>query len=342
MSEDFQSLQPSPPPVELLPPKRKNLIPIIVGVLIAIVVIAGGFYFWQKGIFRVVKPSYSQTYRLVLEKISQSATIQINLPPNIDKSFAKNNIKFNPEIEGEWLAEKEGRWVVFAEDSAAGLPAPSENSDIILFKPKEKLNLNRYYAVELAMSDGGLIKSDFLAVEDPEIIAIFPKKDSEAPENSEITIVFNRPMVPLTTLGYLEEKEIPVEITPVTEGRFKWITTRNLQFIPKERLIRSSYYKIKINPGLISMDGLTVQGIEAGFITRKLRYLNLSEGLSVYNQPILIYFNQPVDLEKTKGEISLRDNTTGKEIPFIVEYENKAKSQKAEKDEIYGLFGGHG
>ena len=314
--------------------KPRNLIFLILIIGIA----ALGFYFWQKGISRMVKPSYSQTYRLVSEKVSQSAVIQINLPPNVDKSFAKNNIKFNPEIEGEWLAEKEGRWVVFAEDSAVGLPAPSENSDIILFKPKEKLNLNRYYAVELAMSDGGLVKSDFLAVEDPEITAIFPKKDSETPENSEITIVFNRPMVPLTTLGYLEEKEVPVEITPFTEGRFKWITTRNLQFIPKERLIRSSYYKVKINPGLISMDGLGIPGTETGFITRKLRYLNLSEGLTVYNQPISIYFNQPVDLEKTKGEISLRDNTTGKEIPFIVEYESKAKSQEVKKDEAYGLL----
>jgi len=335
-----QPSPPSPPSIQPLPSKRKNLIKIIVEVLIVIVVIAGGFYFWQKGMPKVPKPAYSQTYRLVPEKISQSAAITINLPPKVDKSFAQKNIKFDPEITGEWLVEKGGRWVVFAEDSDAKIPSPSENSNTILFKSKEKLNLNRYYAVELTMPDGGLVKSDFLAVEDPEIIAIFPKKDSEAPENSEITIVFNRPMVPLTTLGYLEEKEVPVEISPVTEGRFKWITTRNLQFIPKERLFRSSNYKVKIKSGLVSMDGLEVRGVENEFITRKLRYLNLTDGETIYNQPISIYFNQPVDLEKTKGEISLRDNTTGKEIPFIVEYKrkNETSTQAEDGSETYGFL----
>ncbi|NCT00204.1 hypothetical protein GW765_04490, partial [Candidatus Parcubacteria bacterium] len=100
-------------------------------------------------------------------------------------------------------------------------------------------------------------------------------------------------------LGHLEEKDVPVEITPYTEGRFKWITTRNLQFIPKERLQRSSNYTVKIKSGLLSMDGLEVKGQERKFITRPLRYFSLSKETTVYNQPISIYFNQPVDLERT-------------------------------------------
>jgi uncharacterized protein YfaS (alpha-2-macroglobulin family) len=298
-------------------------------VLIFIIIIAGfaGFYFCQKQIAKV--PGYSQTYRLVPEKISQSAAIRLYLPPQVDQSFAQTHIKFSPEIKGSWVSQnKLNKFFSFVKNlgfvSAASL---SEKSDTILFKPEERLKLNRYYLVELTMPNGDIIKADFLTVEDPEIIAIFPKKDSEAPEDSEITIIFNRPMVPLTTLGYLENKEMPVEITPETKGRFKWITTSNLQFIPEERLIRSSNYKVKVNQGLVSLDGLNVKETESQFITRKLRYLDITKGEVIYNQPISIYFNQPVDLEKTKKEITLIDKTTGKEIPFIAEYKKKTEEE---------------
>lgn len=287
-------------------------------ILIFLIIFGGisGFCFLKK---RAQKfPSYVETYRLVPEKISQSAIIKITLPPGFDKTFAKNHIKFEPEIKGKWI-EKEK----FLENA-------------IYFKPEEKLKLNHYYLVKLTTPDGGEIKADFLAVEDPEIVAIFPHENSESPEDTEITIVFNRPMVPLTTLGYLEAKNLPVEITPKTEGRFKWISTNVLQFIPKERLIRSSNYKVKINPGFVSMDGLAVNEKEIEFQTRKLRYLGATEGEILYNQPISIYFNQPVDLEKTKNEIVLINNETGEQIPFIAEYKIKSKEESVER-EIFGF-----
>lgn len=283
-----------------------------------------GFYFWEKEKFP--KPGYIEGYRLVPEKISQSAKIPIFLPPGIDKEYAKRNIKFEPEIKGNWV--KERGFFVFAAQN------------VIYFQPSEKLELNHHYLVQLTTPKGEILREEFLAVENPEIIAIFPKEGSEAPENSEITIVFNRPMVPLTTLGYFKEKEVPVEIFPKTEGHFKWITTKNLQFIPKERLKRSSNYTVKVKDGLVSMDGLPVKGKEIKFSTRHLRYLHLTEGKITYNQPISIYFNQPVDLEKTKKEIKLINDTTGKEVPFIAEYGKKTKEEEKsfEKEEVFGKF----
>ncbi len=274
---------------------------VLVPVLIFILIFTGSLYYILKGDY-AIKPTFAVTYRLTNEKISQSAPILLNLPEGINKETASKNIIFSPEIKGEWLASTE------------------ENR--LIFKPSEILTLNSYYLAELTTTEG-VIRSDFLAVEDPEIVAIFPHQDTESPETSEITIVFNRPMVPLTTLGYLEKKDVPVEITPTTEGRFKWITTSNLQFIPKERLFRSSRYIVIVKPGMVSMDGLEVKGKEVEFVTRKLRNLGITEGSIVYNQPISIYFNQPVDLEKTKKEITLVMQGTVKQIPFITEYGKK-------------------
>ena len=301
--------------------KSKKLI--ILGLLVIIGISAiGGFYFWKKRTQKYIKPTYRQVYRLVNEKISQSAPIVIYLPRKMNKQVAQKSIKFDPQIEGKWLH--------------------SENEKEIIFKPKNKLKLNRYYTVELALNqpEETTIKADFLVVEDPEIIAIFPKENSEVSENSEITIVFNRPMVPLTTLTELESRDVPVEITPVTEGKFKWVTTNTLQFIPKERLKRSSHYKVKVKSGLVSMDNLKVKGKERKFVTRRLKYLKLTQGDITYNQPISIYFNQPVDLEKTKKEIILRDLDTGEEIPFIAEYGSDSDWEKERDEEGGWIFGG--
>ncbi len=182
--------------------------------------------------------------------------------------------------------------------------------------------------------DSGRIYADFLVADDPAIVAIFPAKDSEAPENSEVTIIFNRPMVPLTTLGYLESKDIPVEITPAAAGRWKWITTKNLQFIPKERLQRSSNYKIIIKPGMISMDGLSLKEAESIFTTRHLRYTGISQEQIIYNRPLSVYFNQPIDLEKTKKEIILK-NSKRESIPFVAKYKKGEKSANQSVIEIY-------
>jgi hypothetical protein len=251
----------------------------------------------------------------VAEKISQSALVVINLPPNTNAAEAQKNVVFTPELKGQWVK--------------------SEKANQLIFQPLAKLNIDRYYSVALAVGDAGTIKADFLAVEDPKVIAIFPAADSETSEDSEITIIFNRPMVPLTTLGYLEGNALPIEITPDTEGRFKWITTRNLQFIPKNKLKKSSNYTVKIKAGLLSADGLPVSEFTSSFVTRKLRFVDARQGVTSYNEPVSFVFNQPVDLERMKSEISLRDTETGKDIPFIAEYATTS-AVKTKSGEVIG------
>ena len=304
-----------------VPAKRKRIFLFTLLALIGLGV--AGFLFWQWQFGGGEKPAYTQTYRLVPEKVSQSAAIPVSLPPGTDRETARENISFEPAIEGEWVDQPQQKtsWIPFLKTANAAGDTLSDEPAVLLFKSKEDLKLNRYYAVQLANFEGGVIKADFLAVENPAIVAVFPKEQSEAPEDSEITIVFSRPMVPLTTLGELEEKDIPVEITPATQGKFKWITTRNLQFIPAERLVRSSRYTVKIKEGFVSMDGLPLAGGEYQFTSRQLRYVRGSGGEQMFNRPISLHFNQPIDLGRTLSEISVRDNKTGQTVPFVAEFE---------------------
>lgn len=296
---------------------------IILSFFILVILLVGAllsyFYFHQKTVRVVEKeglvPEYRGTYELVGDKISGGANIVINLPPDTTQEEVREKIVFVPEIKGQWL--------------------DSGDEKKLLFDPEEKLEKGKYYTVILETVRGNIGK-DFLIDEDPEIVAVFPRENSETNEKSDITIIFNRPMVPLTTLDVNYENDIPVEIVPITPGKFKWISTKTLQFQPEETLIPSSNYKVSIKPGFISMDGLEVNVKDHNFQTRKLRYENVSMGEMVYNQPIYVKFNQDVDLDKTGSEIKLFRGDERKQIAFIAEYGTikKYNPLKKESDEI--------
>jgi len=206
------------------------------------------------------------------------------------------------------------------------------NYEYAEYKPDKALTEGLYYGVTLAVANGNELRADFLAAEDPRIDAIFPGNDMEAPEDSKISIVFNRPMAALSTADMMEPEDLPIEVTPQTEGKWKWISTNTLQFIPAAALKLSSNYKVKINSGLESLDGLAVAPAEGFFKTRNLRYLDAAAAGDnvVYNQPYRIYFNQPVDLEQTAAQIKVADAQTGKPVEYIAQYKKIDKKDAGE------------
>jgi alpha-2-macroglobulin len=304
--------------------ERKN---IIISLVVLACLITGFFVYYYFFFDKFSKIEYVEAYRLVPEKVSQSGLISIMLPPGVSESFAKNNIQFEPEIKGQW--KKETTETSFFLNSVF---AAEDEFVIIYFQPNEKLKLNHYYDVVLTTEKDEILKADFQAVDNPEILAIFPKEHSESSEFSEITIAFNRPMVPLTTLTENETKEIPVEIMPKTEGKWKWITTRNLQFTPTERLQRSSNYTVSVKSGMVSMDNVSLKGKIINFTTRRLRLNTITEGTIGFNKPIEIIFNQPVDLNKTVQHIEVYNKTTGKKVPFIAEYKEGKETLKSSSE----------
>lgn len=262
-------------------------------------------------------PPGGGVFALVPDSISQSAPIPIHLPAAIAVAQAKGAISFEPRIDGAWMEVK-------------GTP------DTLLFLPNKKLDIGKHYTVALSLSTVHL-KKDVLVDEDPRVASIFPGPNSEASETSAITIMFNRPMVPLTTLDMLDSKDVPVTIAPRTQGTFHWISTRSLQFVPQPRLKRSSTYTVSVKArAFISVDGLAVPGFTHTFTTRPVRYEYASQGQTLYAQPIRVIFNQPVDLEKTKAALSLVQTDTQKKVSFIANYgSHQVYNKKTKKQESF-------
>lgn len=239
---------------------------------------------------------FANVYSFVPEKVSKSAAIRIDVPDGVSDDEARGAIAFNPAIKGSWVEETE--------------------PGVLIYKPDEPLRPGVYYAVNMD-APSAQMSGDFYVDEDPAIQAIFPAGESH--EDTEITIMFNRPMVPLTTLATQEEMPLPVTIDPPTPGKFKWISTRNLQFIPESTLLPSSDYTVTVGEGLTSVDGLPVMGKTHAFTTRPLRYEYVSSGDLSFKAPITVAFNQPVDLAQTRNMIEVQANGGGR-TDIIVEY----------------------
>ena len=85
------------------------------------------------------------------------------------------------------------------------------------------------------------------AAEPLEVLRFSP--EGEIPVAPFLSITFNQPMVPLTTLGDLSAEEVPVQIEPALPGTWRWLGTKTLTFeydselidrLPKATLYRAS------------------------------------------------------------------------------------------------------
>lgn len=265
---------------------RRNILLII---LAAAIVLAGAVLAGRYLPVFSNNSGFLDDYLLLPDKVSKSASLRIRLPRGVAIKDAAWRVSFEPQIRGAWV-----------ENTGAGE---------LVFDPADPLPVGHRFVIQLNAPEAEL-KKEFLVEEDPKITAIFPGSGEEANEFSNITLVFSRPMVVLSSFKEMEAAAKRagemIEIQPKTPGRFRWVTSRNLQFEPEKRLRRASEYTLKVREGLRSAEDLPVPALTHIFKTRPLRQEAVSQASTLnFDEPIRIFFNQPIDLVRTEKEISL-------------------------------------
>jgi hypothetical protein len=83
--------------------------------------------------------------------------------------------------------------------------------------------------------------------------------EGEIPIAPFVSITFNQPMVPLTTLADLAEKDVPVKIEPSLPGTWRWLGTKTLTFEYDSELIdrlpKATEYRVTVPAGTKSLSG---------------------------------------------------------------------------------------
>ena len=128
-----------------------------------------------------------------------------------------------------------------------------------------------------------------------------PRGDTgSAGEAAEIVVVFDHPMAVLGAQPF-EDTESVLRFDPPLAGRFRWMGTRTLAFIPKERLPYATEIKAIVPAGLRSIDGYALkENYEWTFATARPRLVRMEPedgaGQRRLDSDILLVFNQPMDL----------------------------------------------
>jgi alpha-2-macroglobulin len=192
--------------------------------------------------------------------------------------------------------------------------------EVLIFAPFGELTRGAEYRFEIgetAKARNGLaMKGPFkLALKSIgflEVVQIIPAdntRDIEA--KAAITVIFNRPVVPLTPLEEQGTLPNPIEITPATTGTGMWINTSIYQF-KADNLTGGSNYTVRVPAGLTDVTGAVLaKDVTASFstISPSIIYIDVARfrdgGALLRDDAFMVTFSQPMDRESTERAIKL-------------------------------------
>lgn len=126
-----------------------------------------------------------------------------------------------------------------------------------------------------------------------------------------MTVAFNQPMIPLTSLENQRKIPVPVQISPKPAGKFKWLGTTVIGFEPEKRFPFSTRYVVKIPSGVKSASGKVLENDnQFVFETPRVKIINMKPYSYNYHvipeTALVLQFNQEVEPEHILAQSSLR------------------------------------
>lgn len=161
-----------------------------------------------------------------------------------------------------------------------------------------------------------------------EVVRHNPSADKDVVQS--VSVTFNQPIVPLTSLDALDAITPPLELSPKVPGKYRWLGTKTVSFVPDEPLPAATQFSARV-PG--TAKGMSGEPLGADFTwtfkTRLPRVLNVSpsnyERWAGRDTTIVLQYNQPVDAESVAKHLTI---TAGKKkVGFKI---------KAAKDGVTG------
>ncbi|MCB9420546.1 MAG: Ig-like domain-containing protein [Ardenticatenaceae bacterium] len=196
--------------------------------------------------------------------------------------------------------------------------------DTVIFTPRSDLKRQQTYNLRLAetaKSANGMALQDaanfqLQTVGYLEVSQVIPGDGvSGVQTDGAITVLFNRPVVPLVSSGQQANLPQPLTIKPAVTGKGEWVSTSIYRFVPDEGFAGATTYSVTVAAGLEDVVG----GVLADAYTWQFTTLQPSvvsiEPSNAATQvdpegPITITFNMPMDRSSTETAVSLRTQSS--------------------------------
>lgn len=194
----------------------------------------------------------------------------------------------------------------------------------VLFKPTGQFDRQTRYDVtiaESAKSAAGLVAEmpfafRFQTVGFLEVSQVLPADGTEQVDvDTTITVMFNRPVVPLVHSAQVASLPQPLRLEPAVAGKGEWLNTSIYVFRPSQPMAAGTTYQAIVPAGLSDLTGGVLASDYAwSFTTQAPRILWIRPedkatrvGL---NESISVTFNQPMDRASTEAAFRIVTDAT--------------------------------
>ena len=229
----------------------------------------------------------------------------------------------------------------FALTGPGGNAIPGEitwsDAATLQFDPKDPLLPGEVYRARLSASATSTSKIaladsanfDIVVASELQVSQVFPADETYGVEsNAVITVIFNRPVVPLMTVEDQTSLPQPLTLSPQVAGHGEWLNTSVYVFHPSEALLSSTTYTARVEAGLTDVIGSQLDNpYEWQFttVTPGIASFGLASPVSALNpennyanvrleSSFVINFLQPMVQSSTESAFSLY-SFSGENVP---------------------------
>ncbi len=231
------------------PPRPSNRTPLIIIAVIAIIgLIAGGvFLLTRQQPDKAVQELIAQLPPFVIDRApargeeqGAEAPITLSFDKPMDRASVENAFQITPKVSGAF------KW-------------NGDNTQVSFVPTGQGFARGEVYSVDVLTTAvaangqmlGQPLQFTFKAVGFLDVTQVMPADGAEGIDpDTDITVMFNRPVVPLVPIEEQANLPQPLVLDPPVKGKGEWINTSIYVFRPDERLQAGIKYTAKVPAGL--------------------------------------------------------------------------------------------
>lgn len=241
------------------------------------------------------------------DELEGAVPIAVTFSEPVDRTSAQAAFSLRPSAQGAF------RW----------------QGNTFIFTPKQPLTVQTAYTATVNTTAKTLrgkriqaaLSVSFKTAAPPSVLRTLPTMGaSEVPTDAVVTVTFDRPMTPLTSLSTQPDAKRWLAISPPVRGRWVWLGTAAVGFQLEGGLTPATLYTVEVRAGWPDAAGVPLaEGALFNFTTIKPGIVSINPGS--YSEhvdldaPVVVEFNQPMDPAATQRAFSLRPKDGKEALP---------------------------
>lgn len=187
---------------------------------------------------RVIHTSYTAG-----EEISLDSAVRFTFDRAMDTEDGLT-LAVEPVLKGQWSWENANKILVFSPPATGYTPATPYTFSVFA---QDTNGIPMAQAFTLTLNSVGYL----------EVSQVMPSDGATNIQgNAVITVIFNRPVVPLVDISSQANLPNPITISPTVDGVGEWLNTYIYQFTPNGSVfLGGQVYEVTVNEGLIGVNG---------------------------------------------------------------------------------------